>query len=219
MVKTIDAATRGEHMKQSTPLQFFFYRWHFTVFFVISAVIHLSLFLPFSPAATKHKPVRRDLFDVDLIPRQKVPRREAPSGLRPPSAEPLSASPQQQAQQEDPHVAQEKEDTICLASPDKTDQKYPAYQQHLWYKINAVWQYLPAGQDRNSEGELTLRFTIAKDGKLLDVTILQQSGLPGLDRAGLRAIRDAAPFDHLPPGSNLVRLHVLASFIYRVAPQ
>ena len=59
-------------------------------------------------------------------------------------------------------------------------------------------QYLPNRREKNEGGTVVLRFVIARDGRLVDATILKSSGVMALDRGLLDALRAAAPYAPLP---------------------
>lgn len=69
-----------------------------------------------------------------------------------------------------------------------------AYLHQVAYKVSQYKFY--AGSDES--GVVVVRFTIARDGRLLAVAIARSSGKPTLDRNTLEAFRSAAPFPPLP---------------------
>jgi len=58
--------------------------------------------------------------------------------------------------------------------------------------------YPPEALKKNTQGDLTLRVCVNKDGTLHDVTVLQSSGTPLLDQAAIQIVNNAAPFEPLP---------------------
>jgi protein TonB len=69
-----------------------------------------------------------------------------------------------------------------------------------WLAAHRVY---PEGSRRRSEeGEVTVRFTVAADGKVSDVAVVKGSGFAALDAAALSMLRGAAlP----PPGTEATR--------------
>jgi TonB family protein len=71
-----------------------------------------------------------------------------------------------------------------------------AYLQRL---ADSISKYKFSSQDQDVEGRVSVRFTIARDGQLIDVSIARSSGKPALDSQTLEAFRATAPFSPLPP--------------------
>jgi protein TonB len=59
-------------------------------------------------------------------------------------------------------------------------------------------RYPPEADRRKQEGRVLVRFTIARDGRILDPAIVRSSGYPLLDAAALRMLRDGSPVPPLP---------------------
>ena len=71
----------------------------------------------------------------------------------------------------------------------------------LMSSVKRKWyQEMPASARGGDKGAVSIQFRVQKDGKLLDssLKISSSSGKQDLDDASLNAIRNAAPFDHLP---------------------
>lgn len=51
----------------------------------------------------------------------------------------------------------------------------------------------------NARGDVRLLVIVDQFGILLDVTVLESSGFPHLDKAAIRTVRDAAPYPSFPP--------------------
>jgi protein TonB len=93
---------------------------------------------------------------------------------------------------------------------------YDAYLRTVRRKIEEIWSYPPEAVSRKREGDAVIRFTIDARGALASCRLLSTSGSPLLDRGTLDVIRTAAPFAPLPEAFNLARLHVTATFSYRL---
>ena len=65
----------------------------------------------------------------------------------------------------------------------------------LQRRIKRVWS--PPVDDRSKR--VVVLFHIDRAGRLLDLHIQQSSGSPPADQAALAAVREAAPFQNLPP--------------------
>jgi protein TonB len=70
---------------------------------------------------------------------------------------------------------------------------------YLWQVIRKFSQYLPDLRQKNEGGTVVLRFVIARDGRLVDASVMQSSGVIALDRGLLEALRAASPYPSLPP--------------------
>lgn len=88
------------------------------------------------------------------------------------------------------------------------------YLQRLKEKIERVWQYPPQAAERGIYGDLYIKFTIDKNGKLTSVELLRTSGYRLLDDAALRAIKEAEPFWPLPKDYEKESLTITGHFIY-----
>ncbi|WP_141266103.1 energy transducer TonB [Thermodesulfovibrio sp. Kuro-1] len=88
------------------------------------------------------------------------------------------------------------------------------YLERLKEKIERVWQYPPQAAQRGIYGDLYLRFTIDKKGKLVSVELLRTSGYRMLDDAAIKALKDAEPFWPLPDDWQKNTLTITGHFIY-----
>lgn len=88
------------------------------------------------------------------------------------------------------------------------------YLERLKEKIERVWQYPPQAVQRGIYGDLYLRFTIDKKGKLVSVELLRTSGYRMLDDAAIKALKDAEPFWPLPDDWQKDTLTITGHFIY-----
>ena len=92
--------------------------------------------------------------------------------------------------------------------------KYASYFARIKHQIERVWIYpLPAAQ-KGISGDLSLTFRISKDGNLMGVRLVEQSGHEILDVAALKAVKEAAPFYPFPKNIQQDKLTILANFIY-----
>lgn len=106
-----------------------------------------------------------------------------------------------------------REETIDIGS---SDIKYAAYLAELKKKIMRVWQYPDDAYKNNEEGVVVIKISIDASGALSQTTLLTSSGSVHLDSGTVGAVRTAAPFRPLPPQYDLSRLHIIASFNYRM---
>lgn len=106
-----------------------------------------------------------------------------------------------------------REDSAALYGPKGP---YDAYLVEIRRKIEDIWNYPPEAVSRKSEGSAVIRFTITASGKLAGYYVTSTSGSLILDEGALAVVRAAAPYAPLPAAFNLSRLHITATFSYRI---
>lgn len=69
----------------------------------------------------------------------------------------------------------------------------------------------------SARGDVRLLVVVNKLGILLDVTLLQSSGFPHLDRAALKTVKDAAPYPAFPPAlsAQVDKLEIVRTWQFR----
>ena len=107
--------------------------------------------------------------------------------------------------------APDREDTVSL---DTQEFRYLSYFSKVKERIEMNWNYPMLAQIRGEQGELLLRFTIARTGDVERVALLRSSGHSLLDEAAISAVRKASPFPPIPMRLDLDRLNILATFEY-----
>jgi periplasmic protein TonB len=103
------------------------------------------------------------------------------------------------------------DETVSL---DTTEVKYASYFARIKHQIERVWVYPIEAAERGISGDLTLTFRISKDGNLLGVRLLDQSGYEILDVAALKSVKEAAPFYPFPTTIQREKLSIQANFVY-----
>jgi len=106
-----------------------------------------------------------------------------------------------------------REDTVDLGS---LDVKYVNYLAKVKNRILRIWKYPQKAFDNMEEGNVVVKMSIDANGKLAGVTLLSSSGSQDLDQGALSVVQEAAPYEPLPASYNLSRLHVIASFSYKI---
>lgn len=86
------------------------------------------------------------------------------------------------------------------------------YMRELQRRIKMNWEP-PKG---NESKRVVLLFKIAKDGKLLSVSVYKSSGLQNVDQAAINAVKVAAPFRALPPEYKGANIDIQFTFDYNV---
>jgi len=106
-----------------------------------------------------------------------------------------------------------REDTIDLGS---LDIKYVTYLAKIKNRILPIWKYPQTAYEKNEEGTVIVRISIDADGSLAGATLMSSSGYAELDEGAIGIVHAATPFEPLPEIYNLSRLHILASFDYKI---
>ena len=69
----------------------------------------------------------------------------------------------------------------------------------------------------SARGEVMLLVVVDQFGILLDVTVLESSGFPHLDRAAIKTVQDAAPYPPFPPAlsAQVDKLEIVRTWQFR----
>ncbi len=94
--------------------------------------------------------------------------------------------------------------------------KFMLYDMKLKERIEHIWIYPPSAAARGISGDLVIRFTIMKNGKLGAVELVRTSGHKDLDDAAIKALRDASPFWPLPESWGMDSYNIEGHFIYSI---
>jgi TonB family protein len=76
--------------------------------------------------------------------------------------------------------------------------KFKSYYTLIRSAVARNWIMSPEARAQFRPSRLTVDFTIGRDGAFLQLVVVQSTGSPSLDHAGLEAIRSAAPFPSFP---------------------
>lgn len=92
--------------------------------------------------------------------------------------------------------------------------RYAVYFSRMKERIEQGWVYPQRAKIENLSGNLRLKFTIGRDGRLVDIKILRSSGEAVLDESALNAVKAAAPYAPFPEHWQLEKIHVTTTFEY-----
>lgn len=92
--------------------------------------------------------------------------------------------------------------------------KHRGYMRMLTQKIESIWVYPPEAARLGISGDLYIDFVIKKDGKLGKIEVVRTSGFMELDKAAIKALKDAEPFWPLPANWEKDDLEIKGHFIY-----
>lgn len=104
-----------------------------------------------------------------------------------------------------------KEKSITL---DTEEFRYLSYLERLKNRIEFIWKYPEKARLDHLQGDLYIRFSILKNGRLGGTEILRSSGYKILDDAALQALRDSDPFWPLPDSWDIQEFTITGHFIY-----
>jgi TonB family protein len=116
-----------------------------------------------------------------------------------PPAHTLQHSPLSSPQPQSQASASAGPSVSTFVNPAQASAQNRAKDAYLWQMIRKFSQYLPDLREKNEGGTVLLRFTIARDGRLVEASIAKSSGVPALDRGLLDSLRAASPYPPLPP--------------------
>jgi protein TonB len=137
------------------------------------------------------KEVREEIPDPDARPAKKVPEPKPDSGLR--GADAASAASAQLAPG-GPNLPGLGLGGSGGGSPFDQDFEYAYYVQQMLARIHQRWQRTAV----KGTAVVIVRFTIQRDGHILDASVETSSGISILDRSSLRAVMLADPLPPLP---------------------
>jgi protein TonB len=69
---------------------------------------------------------------------------------------------------------------------------------YLWQVVSKLIGYHYQAHVNVSQGTTVVRVVIARDGRLLDVTVIRSSGVPEFDRGVIAGVRNGSPYAPLP---------------------
>jgi len=94
--------------------------------------------------------------------------------------------------------------------------KYETYMMRLKDRIEGIWHYPSEAAMRGIYGDLYIRFTIKKNGRLSDVELVRTSGHRSLDQAAMQALKDGEPYWPLPDEWGKDALTITGHFVYSI---
>jgi protein TonB len=92
--------------------------------------------------------------------------------------------------------------------------QHRGYMRMLKEKIESIWRYPKEAARLGISGDLYIKFSIKKDGKIGEIDLLRTSGYKDLDEAAMKALKDAEPFWPLPADWEKDDLEINGHFIY-----
>lgn len=151
-------------------------------------------FEPPTPEPAPAQPSPSQQAHVSSVPTPAPTVRPAqPPPLRP---SPLAQAPRRQA----PALASREEPSPSpFVNPADVYNRARVADNYLWQVLRKLAGYHYEARATVREGTTVVRMVIARDGRLLDIAVIQSSGLAVLDRGVVAGIRAGAPYAPLPP--------------------
>lgn len=97
---------------------------------------------------------------------------------------------------------------------DTSDLRHRGYLRMLKEKIESIWKYPYEAATRGISGDLYIRFSIKKNGRIGEIELIRTSGHKDLDSAAMKAIKDGEPYWPLPQDWDKDELTITGHFIY-----
>ncbi|MEN6621851.1 MAG: TonB family protein [Smithella sp.] len=180
---------------------------------IVSIIFHLALISASSVIDLRDKVKTKEIFTVNIkeTPQdkpleEKFPKEEKKKEVKKP------------AESRETNVTKNvrsglKEDTVNLGSQDI---KYVAYLDKIKRKILQIWEYPAKAYEKNEEGVAVIKMSLDARGNVITVNLVTSSGSVILDEGALGIVKAASPFEPLPYNYGLERLHIVASFRYKL---
>ena len=99
---------------------------------------------------------------------------------------------------------------------DTSEYRFLIYNRRLKEKIESVWKYPPEEASQGIYGDLVLRFTIRKNGRLGNIELVRTSGHKRLDDAAIQALRAGEPYWPLPDEWGMQTYTIVGHFVYTI---
>jgi TonB family protein len=135
------------------------------------------------------------------------------------------ATPQSRDAQ--PQSSEPPKHPIIAASLDMVSDKagidFNAYLREVYFAVKKSWvgYNMPPSIEKGLQGKNTVEFRILQDGNIQkdSLKMIASSQKSELDTASLAAVREAAPFSHLPENFSEPFIVLRMTFYYNLLPQ
>jgi protein TonB len=96
-----------------------------------------------------------------------------------------------------------------------TTRDYGWLSEAILRRVEELKRYPASARVDHAEGKVVVKAVIDEDGGIGEVEVFQSSGHPGLDKAAVETMREAAPF-HLPRPLGQPRMTIKIPMSYRL---
>ena len=161
---------------------------------------------PAAPAPQQRTPppAPTDLAKPGPTPAPQQQALAAPTPHPPPQApkpelrpSPLTTTPQRRPPAAPPGAEQPSQHPFV--NPADTYNRARVSDNYLWQVARKLSGYRYQANTRANEGLTVVKVVIARNGRLLDVSVVRSSGIPEFDQGVLAGVRQGAPYSPLPP--------------------
>lgn len=132
------------------------------------------------------------------VPPQQQPQQQAQQP-RPPAGPQLQPSPLSRLPRNAPSQQRETQPRSTFVNPADTYAMNTVAESYQYRVVDQVGRYQANLSGAAPTDNIVVRFTIARNGSLLSVAVVQSSGKPTIDRGLITAFQTVAPFPPLPP--------------------
>jgi TonB family protein len=122
-----------------------------------------------------------------------------------------------------PKLSPAQKATVGAAIEMRTDAEgvdFGPFKQSVYLSVKGEWfATMPSSVEKGDKGVVSIQFRVQQNGKVpFDSTkIISSSGKKEFDDASLNAIRNVAPFDHLPSKFSQPFVELRMTFYYNIA--
>lgn len=111
---------------------------------------------------------------------------------------------------------EEKEKKVKTFTFDTSEYKFLIYNRRLKERIESIWIYPHDAVVKGVYGDLVIRFTIKKNGRLGAIELVRTSGHKNLDDAAMKALKDGEPYWPLPEEWGMEAYTIVGHFFYTI---
>lgn len=157
-----------------------------------------------APQQRTPPPAPTDLAKPGPTPAPQQQALAAPTPHPPPQApkpelrpSPLTTTPQRRPPAAPPGAEQPSQHPFV--NPADTYNRARVSDNYLWQVARKLSGYRYQANTRANEGLTVVKVVIARNGRLLDVSVVRSSGIPEFDQGVLAGVRQGSPYSPLPP--------------------
>lgn len=129
----------------------------------------------------------------------RTPPQQHAQPPRPPAAPQLQPSPLSRLPRNAPSQQRETQPRSTFVNPADTYAMNTIAESYQYRVVDQVGRYQANLTGAAPTDSIVVRFTIARNGSLLSIAVVQSSGKPAIDRGLITAFQTVAPFPPLPP--------------------
>jgi TonB family protein len=103
---------------------------------------------------------------------------------------------------------------------DTAGYNFSQYLNALVVRVRKNWySVMPEAARKGEKGKVVVAFTIARNGQVQDLRVVEKSGVQALERGAVAAIQNSSPFEALPAEFKGDRLTLGMPFLYNMSPR